>query len=82
MHEDVPELIKDQYWDTIDVQIPYTDASKQYQKQEPMGSAEEIEYVTSSEFCSLFLRCGMLKKTCFVVKFSSFLGNRSEVSMC
>ena len=41
MHEEHPELLKDQYWeDVVPKDLPYTVASEQYRKQEPKGSAE------------------------------------------
>ncbi|XP_051161927.1 uncharacterized protein LOC127281951 isoform X1 [Leptopilina boulardi] len=41
MHEEHPELLKDQYWDeVIPKDLPYTVASEQYRKEEPKGSAE------------------------------------------
>lgn len=41
MHEEHPELLKDQYWDeVVPKNLPYTVASEQYRRQEPKGSAE------------------------------------------
>ncbi|CAG9763066.1 unnamed protein product [Ceutorhynchus assimilis] len=41
MHEEHPELLKDQYWDdVVPKEIPYTVASEHYRKEEPKGSAE------------------------------------------
>lgn len=40
MHQEHPELIKDQYWDTVAIDLPYTQASQQYQStEEHFGSA-------------------------------------------
>lgn len=41
MHEEHPELLKDQYWDeVVPKDLPYTVASEHYRKEEPKGSAE------------------------------------------
>ncbi|XP_060520945.1 bestrophin-4 isoform X2 [Cylas formicarius] len=41
MHEEHPELLKDQYWDdVVPKEIPYTVASEHYRKEEPKGSAD------------------------------------------
>ncbi|XP_014480261.1 PREDICTED: serine-rich adhesin for platelets isoform X2 [Dinoponera quadriceps] len=44
MHEEHPELLKDQYWDeVVPKDLPYTVASEQYRKEEPKGSAEHYK---------------------------------------
>lgn len=44
MHEEHPELLKDQYWDeVVPKDLPYTLASEQYRKEEPKGSAEHYK---------------------------------------
>lgn len=41
MHEEHPELLKDQYWDeVVPKELPYTVASEHYRRTEPKGSAE------------------------------------------
>ena len=45
MHQNTPELTKDQYWDSTDFQLPYTEASIQYQREAVLGSAADIELV-------------------------------------
>ncbi|XP_014209691.1 uncharacterized protein LOC106640244 [Copidosoma floridanum] len=41
MHEEHPELLKDQYWDeVVPKDLPYTVASTNYRREEPKGSAE------------------------------------------
>lgn len=41
MHEEHPELLKDQYWDeVVPRDLPYTVASEHYRRYEPKGSAE------------------------------------------
>ena len=45
MHQNIPELSKDQYWDTTDFQLPYTEATIHYQREAVLGSAADIEYV-------------------------------------
>ncbi|KAL1130865.1 hypothetical protein AAG570_012106 [Ranatra chinensis] len=41
MHEEHPELLKDQYWDeVVPKELPYTVASEHYRRHEPKGSAE------------------------------------------
>lgn len=44
MHEEHPELLKDQYWDdVVPKDLPYTVASEHYRKYEPKGSAEDYK---------------------------------------
>ncbi|ESO01265.1 hypothetical protein HELRODRAFT_192276 [Helobdella robusta] len=43
MHNDHPELIKDQYWDSFNITLPYTEASQKFQKEEHVGSAANID---------------------------------------
>lgn len=41
MHEEHPELLKDQYWDeVVPKDLPYTVGSEHYRREEPKGSAE------------------------------------------
>ncbi|KAF5278965.1 hypothetical protein FQA39_LY05643 [Lamprigera yunnana] len=48
MHEEHPELLKDQYWDeVVPKELPYTVASEHYRKEEPKGSAENYKVKTS-----------------------------------
>lgn len=44
MHEEHPELLKDQYWEeVVPKDLPYTVASEQYRREEPKGSAEHYK---------------------------------------
>ena len=44
MHEDHPELVRDQYWeDVIPAELPYTVAAEQYRREPPQGSAAQID---------------------------------------
>ena len=44
MHEDHPELVRDQYWeDVIPADLPYTVAAEQYRRDPPQGSAAQID---------------------------------------
>lgn len=44
MHQEHPEMLKDQYWDEIfPTELPYTAAAKQYQTGRPQHSAEVVE---------------------------------------
>ncbi|XP_057671603.1 bestrophin-2 [Diorhabda carinulata] len=44
MHEEHPELLKDQYWeDIVPKELPYTVASEHYRREEPKGSAEHYK---------------------------------------
>ena len=44
MHEDHPELVRDQYWeDVIPADLPYTVAAEQYRREGPQGSAAQID---------------------------------------
>lgn len=38
-----PELIRDQYWDDIFPELPYTAASEQFMKEPVIGSAAKVE---------------------------------------
>uniref|UniRef100_T1JF98 Bestrophin homolog n=1 Tax=Strigamia maritima TaxID=126957 RepID=T1JF98_STRMM len=43
IHQEHPELIKDQYWDEVMPQeLPYTAATEQYRRKPPKGSAVDI----------------------------------------
>jgi hypothetical protein len=42
MHGLQPELLKDQYWDQAQFQIPYTVAAQQYKKEALDGTADSI----------------------------------------
>ncbi|GAB0095653.1 Bestrophin [Sergentomyia squamirostris] len=44
MHEEHPELLKDQYWEeVVPKELPYTVASEHYRRHEPKGSAEHYK---------------------------------------
>ncbi|XP_059612460.1 bestrophin-3 isoform X2 [Phlebotomus argentipes] len=44
MHEEHPELLKDQYWEeVVPKELPYTQASEHYRRHEPKGSAENYK---------------------------------------
>lgn len=44
MHEEHPELLRDQYWeDVVPRDLPYTLAAEQYRKGEPPGSADHYK---------------------------------------
>lgn len=44
MHQDHPELLKDQHWDDVfPSELPYTEATKQFQTQPFMGSTHNVE---------------------------------------
>ncbi|KAJ8933520.1 hypothetical protein NQ314_013960 [Rhamnusium bicolor] len=48
MHEEHPELLKDQYWDdVVPKELPYTVASEHYRREEPKGSAELYKVKTA-----------------------------------
>lgn len=48
MHEEHPELLKDQYWDdVVPKDLPYTVASEHYRREEPKGSAEGYKVKTT-----------------------------------
>ncbi|PSN38138.1 hypothetical protein C0J52_08231 [Blattella germanica] len=55
MHQEHPEMVKDQYWDEIfPSELPYTVASKQYQSGPPLGSADNVEVsLEQAEFMPL-----------------------------
>lgn len=43
MHHDHPELLKDQYWDTIVTELPHTVASSNIREEEPKASTDAVE---------------------------------------
>ncbi|XP_055696079.1 bestrophin homolog 1 isoform X2 [Lutzomyia longipalpis] len=44
MHEEHPELLKDQYWgEVVPKDLPYTQGSEHYRRHEPKGSAENYK---------------------------------------
>lgn len=45
MYEKWPEVLQDKFWDTVDVEIPYTKEAEPFHKQPFHGSAANIEYV-------------------------------------
>ena len=46
MHQEHPELIKDQYWDEIEFEVPYTAAAEHFRVTAPhIGSAMDIRYI-------------------------------------
>ena len=55
MHQEHPEMVKDQYWDEVfPAELPYTVASKQYQSGPPVGSADNVEVsLAQAEFMPL-----------------------------
>ncbi|XP_064628250.1 bestrophin-2-like isoform X2 [Lineus longissimus] len=42
MHSEFPELIKDQYWDETDFEMPWTHAAEKYRMEPHLGSAVDI----------------------------------------
>ncbi|XP_067946306.1 bestrophin-2a-like [Watersipora subatra] len=48
MHKEYPELIKDAYWDSIEITLPYTAAAEQSKMNPYMGSTNEIQQVSLS----------------------------------
>lgn len=42
MHQEHPELIKDQYWDEVEFKIPYIAESEQFNMNAYLGSAHKI----------------------------------------
>jgi len=55
MHQEHPEMVKDQYWDEVfPAELPYTVASKLYQTGPPPGSADNVEVsLKQAEFMPL-----------------------------
>ncbi|ESN90644.1 hypothetical protein HELRODRAFT_70757 [Helobdella robusta] len=80
MHGACPSLVKDQYWDTTDVQMPYTEAALPFYKDPGLlGSANLVEYF----FCLvLFLEALFYKVNNFVAclccSFESLMFGRNE----
>nr|CAD7453059.1 unnamed protein product [Timema tahoe] len=55
MHQEHPEMVKDQYWDEVfPAELPYTAAAKQYQTGPPLSSTENVEVsLEQAEFMPL-----------------------------
>lgn len=55
MHQEHPEMLKDQYWDEVfPAELPYTAATKQYQTGPPQHSAEPVRVASNeAEFLPL-----------------------------
>ncbi len=46
MHQEHPELIRDQYWDNTEFDLPYTEASQHLREKDPLvGSAMNLQLV-------------------------------------
>ena len=44
MHHNHPELLKDMHWnESVPINLPYTEETQHYRKEEPKGSAEQRE---------------------------------------
>lgn len=64
MHEEHPELLKDQYWDdVVPKELPYTVASEHYRKEEPKGSAETYKVKPMDGLYANLLPHGHYKKS-------------------
>jgi len=50
MHSEHPELIRDQYWDMNQFDLPYTTASEPYKQEPHIGSAADIEVPTEVRY--------------------------------
>ncbi|XP_066250882.1 bestrophin-3 [Euwallacea similis] len=64
MHEEHPELLKDQYWDeVVPKEIPYTIGSEHYRREEPKGSAEMYKLKPVDSLYANLLPSGNPKKS-------------------
>ncbi|XP_076265029.1 bestrophin 2 isoform X1 [Rhynchophorus ferrugineus] len=64
MHEEHPELLKDQYWnDVVPKELPYTVASEHYRREEPKGSAETYKVKTTDALYANLLPQAHFKKS-------------------
>lgn len=46
MHQEHPDLIRDQYWDNVTFDLPYTEASQHLRVKDPLlGSAMNLKLV-------------------------------------
>ncbi|KAL1517097.1 hypothetical protein ABEB36_000905 [Hypothenemus hampei] len=64
MHEENPELLKDQYWDdVVPKDIPYTIGSEHYRKEEPLGSADMYKPKPVDGLYANLLPSGHVKKS-------------------
>jgi len=56
MHEEYPELLKDQYWEeVVPKELPYTVASECYRRAEPKGSADHYKVKEADSITPTFL---------------------------
>ena len=44
MYEKIPELLEDKYWDSLECDIPYTEAAEPFRTQVHQGSALDIRF--------------------------------------
>lgn len=44
MHSDYPELLRDNHWNDVDFQLPYTRASKNFYSEPFVGSTLDLKY--------------------------------------
>lgn len=59
MHEEFPELVKDQYWEeVVPKELPYTLASECYRRAEPSGSADHYKVKEADAIYSNLLTPG------------------------
>lgn len=60
MHEEFPELVKDQYWEeVVPKELPYTLASECYRRAEPSGSADHYKVKEADAIYSNLLAPGL-----------------------
>lgn len=82
MHEEHPELLKDQYWDeVVPKDLPYTVASEHYRRHEPKGSAEFFKVKeTEALYANLQHRKSLAPDDCYAdyVSITSFIALREQ----
>lgn len=78
MHEEHPELLKDQYWEeVVPAELPYTVASEHYRRYEPKGSAETYKVKQAD---AMYANIIPSKRQNFDDMYADYVSNRSNHS--
>lgn len=79
MHEEHPELLKDQYWEeVVPTELPYTVASEHYRRYEPKGSAENYKVKQAD---AMYANIIPSKRTMFDENYADYVSNELEIYM-
>lgn len=79
MHEEHPELLKDQYWEeVVPTELPYTVASEHYRRYEPKGSAENYKVKQAD---AMYANIIPSKRTMFDENYADYVSVRFIINM-